>query len=55
MQKKLSSEMKKCLKFFLKNVYRVCLVPEVDAAFVSCSNLNVSIDPDSLQLGGGAA
>ena len=40
------------LKKIFLNVYHVCLVPEVDAAFVSCSNLNVSIDPDSL--GGGA-
>ena len=52
MQTKLSGEMNSYFKKIFKNVYRVCLAPEVDAAFVSCSILNVSIDPDSL--GGGA-
>ena len=47
--------MKKCFRNFLKNnIYHVCLVPEVDAVFVSCSYLNISVDPDSLLLGGGA-
>ena len=44
----------KMFKIFLKNIYHVWLAYEVDAVFVSCSYLNVSIDPDSLQLGGGA-